>query len=115
MIEFSAANNDTVACFYFRFTGDYKHPQDYYRAIYLQDRTVRDLVYQICQIHQIDSTRIVRILHVNHSGRRVLVDDNVVRELPEGQDMVAGIYETLDPVGLDADTDGSAIEIKLEF
>ncbi|KAK9847940.1 hypothetical protein MYU51_017421 [Penicillium brevicompactum] len=105
----------TVACFYVRFTGDYKHPQDYYRAIYLKKRTVPDLVDQISQIHQIDPTRIVRILQVNKTGRRVIVDNGVVRELPEGQDMVADINETSNPVGKDVNIDGSAVEIILTF
>lgn len=71
---------------------------------------------KISEKHQIDPERIVRILHVNQSGMRIMVDDDVVRELPEGQDMVADIIET---PGQDnssgSGTPGTPVEIKLTY
>jgi len=49
---------------------------------------------QIPAKQRIDPARIVRLMLVNENDMRVLVDDNVVRELPEGQDMDVGISET---------------------
>ena len=104
-----------VACFYVRFTGTTEHPQDYYRAIYLTERTVRDLMKKISEKKHIDPRRIVRILHVNQAGLRIMVDDDVVRELPEGQDMIADIYESPSSNGSADGTPGSAMEIKLTY
>lgn len=105
----------TVACFYVRFTGNETHPQDYYQAIYLTERTVRDLMRKISEKHQIDPQRVVRVMHVNQNGLMIMVDDDVVRELPEGQDMVADIYEAPSPDGNDANVDPLAVEIKLTY
>lgn len=108
--------NITVACFYVRFAGTESHPEEYYRAIYLTERTVRDLMRKISEKHHIDPERIVRILHVNQSGMRIMVDDDVVRELPEGQDMVADIIETPDQDNSDGSgTPGTPVEIKLTY
>lgn len=98
-----------------RFAGTEQHPEEYYRAIYLTERTVRDLMYKISEKHSIDPARIVRILHVNQSGMRIMVDDDVVRELPEGQDMLADIYETPSPDGSGLGTPGTPVEIKLTY
>ncbi|KAJ5793062.1 uncharacterized protein N7503_009040 [Penicillium pulvis] len=107
-----------IACFYVRFSGNEHHPGDYYRAIYLTERTVRDLMKKISEKQQIDPSRIVRILHVNEAGLRIMVDDDVVRELPEGQDMVVDIYETPDADVNHPDSPvspGSPVEIKLTY
>jgi hypothetical protein len=101
-----------IACFYVRFSENKENPQDYYRAIYLTERTVRDLMKQISSKQQIDPVRIVSIKHVNEKGMQIMVDDDVVRELPEGQDMVVDI-STMS--GSNVDAPGSPIEIKLTF
>ena len=82
-----------IACFYVRFRATEKFPEDYYCAVYLSERTSRDLIKQICAKQQIDPVCIVRMIHVNEHGMRILVDDHVVCELPEGQDMVVDISE----------------------
>ncbi|CAG7932372.1 unnamed protein product [Penicillium olsonii] len=95
----------SIACFYVRFSATETFHQDYYRAIYLSERTVRDLIKQISARQQINPVCIVRMIHVNENGMRILVDDDVVRELPEGQDMVVDIS---DAPGAD---DNNAMEI----
>ena len=100
-----------IACFYFRFSGN-DQQTDYYRAIYLTERTVWDLMKKISEKHHIDPSRIVCVMHVNQNGLRITVDDGVVRELPEGQDMVADIYEA--PVS-GGDIPGTPMEIKLMY
>ncbi|KAJ5674122.1 hypothetical protein N7462_009561 [Penicillium macrosclerotiorum] len=106
-----------IACFYVRFTGSEHHPQEYYRAIYLTERTVRDLMKKISEKHHIDPSRVVRILHVNENGLRIMVDDDVVRELPEGQDMIADICESPSPSvpSSGREVPGSPVEIKLTY
>ena len=70
---------------------------------------------KISEKQDIDPKRIVRILHVNQAGLRIMVDDDVVRELPEGQDMVADIYESPEPNGNANGTDGLPVEVKLIY
>lgn len=101
-----------IACFYVRFPnlGD---GDDYYRAIYLTERTARDFLSKITEKQKMDPERVVRVLRVNSKGLKIMVDDDVVRELPDGQDMVAEISEASafeEPV-----TDPSAVEIKLTY
>lgn len=98
-----------IACFYIRFTSaNANGSQDYYRAIYLTERTVRDLMKQISGKRNVDPTRISTITHVTQKGMRVLVDDDVVRELPEGQDILVDISEASGP-------NTSGIEMKLTW
>ena len=78
-------NISTEACFYVRQMGSAK---DYYRAVYLMHRTVRDLVNGISNKFQIDPLRVTQVTHVNSKGLHIIVDEDVVRELPEGQDML---------------------------
>ncbi|KAJ5891845.1 uncharacterized protein N7473_008073 [Penicillium subrubescens] len=104
-----------IACFYVRFAGTDQEP-DYYRAIYLTERTVRDLMRKISEKNHLDPSRIVRILHVNQNGLRIMVDDDVVRELPEGQDMIVDIYESPAPSAASDDlSPGTPVEIKLTY
>lgn len=79
------ANMDSVACFYVRQKDAVK---EYYRAVYLMRRTVRDLVNSISEKFSIDPQRVTQVTHVNSRGLHIIVDEDVVRELPEGQDMV---------------------------
>lgn len=105
-----------IACFYVRFPSD--HLSDgYYRAVYLSERTVRDFMHKISEKNKIDPERITRVLRVNQDGLKIMVDDDVVRELPEGQDMVAEFSEAskLDGVALNINSPPSAVEVKLKY
>ena len=86
-----SADHISVACFYVRS----KHAtKDYYRAIYLMHRTVKDLVNGISEKFQIDPMRVARVTHINSRGLQIVVDEDVVRELPEGQDMIVEFAST---------------------
>ncbi len=74
-----------MACFYVR---QKDAAGEYYRAVYLMQRTVRDLVNGISEKFQIDPHQVTRVTHVNSRGLHIVVDEDVVRELPEGQDMI---------------------------
>merc|ERR1712230_114832 len=83
-----------VACFYVqpRFTG--RVPEDnYYRAIYLMQRTLKDLVNGIASKCNVEPTKVLRTLRINKQGLNILLDDESVVELQEGQDMVAEFLE----------------------
>lgn len=61
---------------------------------------------------RIDPQRIMRVLLVKENGLRIMVDDDVVRELPDGQDMVAEISEAST---FDAADTPSPVEVKLRY
>jgi hypothetical protein len=105
----------TVACFYLRFPGNDNHPQDYYRAIYLSARTLQDLMNQISQTHHFDPSRVSNVMRINDKGFRIIVDDNLVRQIPEGQDMVVDISESLGSGGNTSGNNGPALDISLTF
>ncbi|KAL4786201.1 CP2 transcription factor-domain-containing protein [Aspergillus varians] len=101
-----------IACFYVRFPKTDQEQDDYYRAVYLTERTVRDLMEKISMKQRIDPQRIMRVLIVKENGLRIMVDDDVVRELPDGQDMVAEISEAST---FDAADTPSPVEVKLKY
>ncbi|KAJ9499493.1 hypothetical protein H2202_005076 [Exophiala xenobiotica] len=74
-----------VACFYVRQKDAAK---EYYRAVYLMQRTVRDLINGISTKFEIDPNRVCQVTHINSRGLQIIVDEDVVREVPEGQDMI---------------------------
>ncbi|KIW00370.1 hypothetical protein, variant [Verruconis gallopava] len=83
-----------VACFYVqpRFTG--RVPEDnYYRAIYVMQRTLKDLINGIAAKCNVEPTKVLRTLRINKQGLNILLDDESVVELPEGQDMIAEFLE----------------------
>ena len=83
-----------IACFYvlIKVPGD-TPGEDYYRAVYLMARTVKDLITSIAMKCGVDPTNVTRTLRVNPRGLKIMVDDEVVRELPEGQDMIVEFAE----------------------
>lgn len=56
-------------------------------------RTVEELVNGIAVKLDIEPSRIQRTVHLKKTGLEILVDDDVVRELPEGQDMFVEVSE----------------------
>ena len=79
-----------VACFYLqqRDATAAGGKKSYYRAVYLAQRTLGELLDGITTKWGIDPTSVRRTLHVMASGLEVEVDDDVVREMREGQDVV---------------------------
>lgn len=102
-----------VACFYLRFPKDETQKDDYYRAISLCERTVKDLMDKISFKRPIDVRSVSRILLVNKGGVNIMVDDDVVRELPDGQDMDVEISEIADTSESPDDPRPPAFEVRL--
>lgn len=84
-LSFSFLLTASVACFYVKQKDADHH---YYRAIYLRERTVRDLIKRIAEKFDIESHRITRVFHITPRGFQIIVDEEVVRELPEGQGII---------------------------
>jgi hypothetical protein len=51
-------------------------------------REVKELVASIAAKCNFNPTKILRVTHVNQKGRNIKVDDDIVREIPDGQDMI---------------------------
>ena len=78
-----------IACFYVLIkVHDAPSDNDCYRAVYLMERTIEDLITNVALKCEIDPSRISRALRINSKGLKIILDDEVVRELPEGQDMI---------------------------
>jgi hypothetical protein len=87
-----------VACFYVaRNDASTTNQKGFHRAVYLSKRTLEEFVARIASKWALDANKVVRVVHFLGSGlpaEPVEVDDDVIREMPEGQDMtldVAGV------------------------
>lgn len=89
-----------VACFYVarRTATMSAEPVELHRAVYLMQRTLGEFVARLGAKWGFDARRVVRTVHVVASrGLEVEMDDDVVRELPEGLDMTLEIVEVGSP------------------
>lgn len=109
-----------VACFYvlIKVMGD-GAGNEYYRAVYLMERTLKDLVNSITTKWHMDANRISRTIRVNRKGLKIMIDDETVQELPEGQDMMVEFSEIKhdSSVKLEGGADSSekSLEMRLLF
>ena len=90
-----------IACFYvlIKIAGRMAD-NEIYRAVYLLQRTVGDLTSSIASKCDVDPSRVQRAVRINSKGLKILVDEELVREIPEGQDMVVEFceFESSSPV-----------------
>jgi hypothetical protein len=83
-----------VACFYILLRDPMQPDKpEYYRAIYLNQRTLKDFNNAIAVKWKLEPTKVLRTLHVLDRGLQVEMDDDVIRELAEGQDLIMEIAE----------------------
>jgi hypothetical protein len=79
-----------VACFYVRpRVAGQPSNDNYYRAIYLMNRSLKDFTKALALKCNIEPTLVLQTYRVNRDGLHILFDDECIRELPEGQDMTA--------------------------
>ncbi|PKS13010.1 hypothetical protein jhhlp_000351 [Lomentospora prolificans] len=83
-----------VACFYIlrQEPGAQGNP-GLYRAVYLMKRTQDDLKAQIGSKWDMEPSKIQRLIRVMPNGIEVEVDDDLIREVAEGQDMIMEVTE----------------------
>ena len=78
-----------VACFYICPVGFKQISQvDHYIAVYLLERTARDLSRTIAEAVLVDPSEVGQAMWLRVKGLTVLVDDDVVANMSEGQVMV---------------------------
>lgn len=75
-----------------------KQPDDnYFRAVYVMERTLKELVAGIAGKINIEPTKVTRTIRVNQKGLQILLDDAGVQAIPEQQDMAAEFQEIIPP------------------
>lgn len=85
----AARSSKPIACFYVLVKVPTTGPEgQYYKAVYLMERTVSDLITRIAMKCEVNPNHVIRTFRLNSKGLKIVVDDEVVREVPEGQDMV---------------------------
>lgn len=67
--------------------------REYHRAIYLMKRTLSEFVSRLVSKWKLDPRKDTRTVRVLPQGLEVELDDDMVAELPEGQDMVLDVVE----------------------
>lgn len=88
-----------VACFYILRPNMLEpQKQEYHRAVYLTERSLKEFNHKVAGKFGLDATKIGRTLHKMHDGLEVEIDDDVIRELREGQDMKLEIEMVSEPV-----------------
>ncbi|KAJ6003847.1 hypothetical protein N7540_013129 [Penicillium herquei] len=108
-------SSQAVACFYVQFTHNGSFASRRHHAIYLENRTSCDLQRKLAEKLQIDLGAITCIFWQNSKGLKVLVDDDTVQYLPEGQMMAAVVRESPCTAVAFAGYEPLAMEIKLLF
>ncbi|THV47962.1 hypothetical protein BGAL_0277g00150 [Botrytis galanthina] len=88
-----------VACFYvLRRDPAQSAKHEYHRAIYLMQRSLKDFTSAIATKWNLEPTKIMRTIHVLDNGLQVEMDDDVIRELSEGQDFILEVHNTQAPI-----------------
>ncbi|KAI1757547.1 CP2 transcription factor-domain-containing protein [Xylaria castorea] len=83
-----------IACFYIaRKESTTPDERKLYRAVYLTERSMPHFISRTAAKWKLDPTRVTRAVRTLGSGLEVEMDDDVIRELSEGQDMILEIAE----------------------
>lgn len=88
-----------IACFYIaRKNPSSPSAHELHRAVYLIQRTLREFVTRIAAKWSFNPNGVTRTIRVLPRGIEVEMDDDMIRELPEGQDMILDIVELNSPL-----------------
>jgi hypothetical protein len=93
-----------------------KQPDDnYFRAVYLMERSVKALVSGIAMKIHVEPTKVMRTIRINQKGLQILLDDDAVQAIPEQQDMTAEFHEiTPPPQPLKREWDAGPTDIQVD-
>ena len=98
----SRRQNASIACFYAR---SVESESECYRPIYLSERTADELMGNVAAFVSADATKIIRFIWLCDKGLKILIDDDVVQNMKEGQGMQVTTTEVRDDL----------LEMELEF
>jgi hypothetical protein len=79
--------------------------------VYLTERTAKELMAKISHKQRFSQDHIVHLFHVKN-GIKIIIDDDVVQRIPDGQDMIAEVSEISSTM---ATGGGSTIVVRLDF
>ncbi|TRX92525.1 hypothetical protein FHL15_006692 [Xylaria flabelliformis] len=83
-----------IACFYVaRKESTAPDERRLYKAVYLTERSMSNFISRTVAKWKLEATRVTRAIRMLESGLEVEMDDDVIRELSEGQDMILEISE----------------------
>jgi len=77
-------------------------------------RTLKDLVNGIASKCDLEPTQVLRTLRVNQKGLTILVDNDFVRELPEGQDMTVEVIELRSQSPMKREWDAGPTDVQVD-
>jgi len=77
-------------------------------------RTLKDLVNGVATKSQIEPTKVLRTVRVNKAGINIFMDDDMVVELPEGQDMIADFSEMRPSEPMKREWDAGPTDIQVD-
>jgi len=77
-------------------------------------RTVQDLVNGIAIKSGVEPSKVLRTLRINSKGLTIIVDDETVVELPEGQEMVAEFQELRSHSPMKREWDSGPTDIQVD-
>jgi hypothetical protein len=105
-----------VACFFVQPRIAGKQPEDnYFRAVYVMDRTLKALVSGIAMKINIEPTMVTQTLRINQKGLHIIMDDETVQQIPEQQDMTAEFHPIKAPQQpLKREWDAGATDIQVD-
>ncbi|KAK9847922.1 hypothetical protein MYU51_017385 [Penicillium brevicompactum] len=105
-----------VACFYLRFHKSNAQQDGYHTAVYLAERTAQELMVKICEKRQISQAHRVQLFQIRSNGMKVIIDDEAVQRIPDGQDMTAEVGEApIDDVAFYGSPVPVTVEVRLFF
>jgi hypothetical protein len=110
-------NTRPARCFYLRFQQSGVQQDDYHTAVYLAEPTIQELVEKIAKKQNFSQDHKVVLFRVSPNGMKILLDDDVVQRIPDGQDMSAEVYEyaaSEETAPSDSSVPG-IIEVRLHF
>lgn len=86
-----------IACFYVQYCDKSEQEKPtYHRAVYLSKRTIDEFNGRIATKWGIEPAKVLHSTHVLQNGLQIEMDDDVIRELKEGQDMRLEIEEVIE-------------------
>jgi hypothetical protein len=84
-----------AACFYILYHSPGEAEEHrYYRAVYLMQRTLKEFTTRVALKWNIEPKNIIRAILVLEHGVEVEMDDDYIRGLAEGQDLIMEVVET---------------------
>ncbi|KAJ5924295.1 hypothetical protein N7466_008482 [Penicillium verhagenii] len=119
IMEVNSKLNTPAKCFYLRFKQSGIPQDDYHTAVYLVEPTVDELIEKIAQKQKFNRDQRVQLFHAKPNGMKVMIDNDVVKRIPDGQDMVAEVSDLEESNKIASATGGgslpAAIEVRLSF